>query len=116
MDYDADRITYTNQNLAGPGQDDGLDDGSMTAVNAKRQFREFIRSYRNGNLFPYRDQVRVWMSTFLGRTAVMYSTIHAIHMIRCGTLSWLTLLARFKSTGVFFVFVVCGVVTAVGPA
>lgn len=57
MDYDADRITYTNQNLAGPGQDDGLDDGSMSAVHAKRQFREFIRSYRNGNLFPYRDQV-----------------------------------------------------------
>lgn len=57
MDYDADRITYTNQNLAGPGQDDGLDDGTMSAVDAKRQFREFIRSYRNGNLFPYRDQV-----------------------------------------------------------
>lgn len=57
MDYDADRITYTNQNLAGPGQDDGLDDGAMSAVEAKRQFREFIRSYRNGNLFPYRDQV-----------------------------------------------------------
>lgn len=58
MDYDADRITYTNQNLAGPGQDDGLDDGGMSAVEAKRQFREFIRSYREGNLFPYRDQVQ----------------------------------------------------------
>lgn len=58
MDYDADRITYTNQNLVGPGQQDNeLDDGGMSAVEAKRQFREFIRSYRNGNLFPYRDQV-----------------------------------------------------------
>lgn len=57
MDYDADRITYTNQNLLGPGQDDGLDDGGMSAVEAKQQFREFIRSYRQGNLFPYRDQV-----------------------------------------------------------
>ncbi|CAM9657948.1 unnamed protein product [Ectocarpus sp. 12 AP-2014] len=57
MDYDADRITFTNQNLAGPGQDDGLDDGNMSAIEAKRQFREFIRSYRNGNLFPYRDQL-----------------------------------------------------------
>lgn len=59
MDYDADRITYTNQNLVGPGQDSELDDGGMSAVEAKRQFREFIRSYRHGNLFPYRDQVRV---------------------------------------------------------
>ena len=58
MDYDADRITYTNQNLVGPGRNDGLDDGGMSGVEAKRQFREFIRSYRIGNLFPYRDQVR----------------------------------------------------------
>lgn len=65
MDYDADRITYTNQNLAGPGQDDGFDDQTMSAVEAKRQFREFIRSYRNGNLFPYRDQV-----SFLSRVQV----------------------------------------------
>lgn len=57
MDYDADRITYTNQNLVGPGHDDGLGDGGMSAMDAKRQFREFIRSYRHGNLFPYRDQV-----------------------------------------------------------
>lgn len=59
MDYDADRITYTNQNLVGPPRDDGLDDGLMSGVEAKRQFREFIRSYRTGNLFPYRDQVRI---------------------------------------------------------
>lgn len=59
MDYDADRITYTNQNLVGPGQDnDMIDDGGMSPVEAKRQFREFIRSYRDGNLFPYRDQVQ----------------------------------------------------------
>ncbi|CAM9349081.1 unnamed protein product [Ascophyllum nodosum] len=57
MDYDADRITYTNQNLVGPGRNDGLDDGGMSGVEAKRQFREFIRSYRIGNLFPYRDQL-----------------------------------------------------------
>lgn len=60
MDYDADRITYTNQNLVGPGHDDGIADGGMSAVDAKRQFREFIRSYRHGNLFPYRDQVRYY--------------------------------------------------------
>lgn len=60
MDYDADRITYTNQNLVGPNQDnDMMDDGGMAPVEAKRQFREFIRSYRDGNLFPYRDQVQI---------------------------------------------------------
>lgn len=65
MDYDADRITFTNQNLAGPGQDDGLDDGNMSAMEAKRQFREFIRSYRDGNLFPYRDQVNIYKQSLL---------------------------------------------------
>lgn len=58
MDYDADRITYTNQNLGAPGRENEVDDGGMSAVEAKRQLREFIRSYRDGNLFPYRDQVR----------------------------------------------------------
>lgn len=58
MDYDADRITFTNQNLAGPGVGNDVDDGGMSPVEARRQFREFIRSYRQGNLFPYRDQVR----------------------------------------------------------
>lgn len=66
MDYDADRITYTNQNLVGPGQEDDADDGKMSAVEAKRQFREFIRSYRDGNLFPYRDQV--CQAQILGRS------------------------------------------------
>lgn len=57
MDYDADRVTYTNQNLVAPGRQNEVDDASMPAVEAKRQLREFIRSYREGNLFPYRDQV-----------------------------------------------------------
>ncbi|CAM9525071.1 unnamed protein product [Discosporangium mesarthrocarpum] len=55
MDYDEDRITYTNQNLLVPGQEDGGD--GMSLRKTKAEFREFIRSYRQGNLFPYRDQL-----------------------------------------------------------
>eukprot|EP00611_Tribonema_gayanum_P019318 TRINITY_DN3326_c0_g1_i2.p2 TRINITY_DN3326_c0_g1~~TRINITY_DN3326_c0_g1_i2.p2 ORF type:complete len:618 (-),score=206.92 TRINITY_DN3326_c0_g1_i2:1622-3475(-) len=62
MDPDADRVTYTRQNLGvnQPAGGDGGGAGEFAGANrirARRQFREFIRGFRQGHLYPYRDQL-----------------------------------------------------------
>jgi DNA replication licensing factor MCM5 len=63
MDFDADRITYTRQNLGngdaggGGGGNEFGEGGGLTRSEARKQFREFIRNFRVGTLFPYRSQL-----------------------------------------------------------
>ena len=54
MDWDTGAVTYSNQDLAA-----GNDDGSVavTRQSIKQRFREFIRNFRRGNNFVYRNQL-----------------------------------------------------------
>jgi hypothetical protein len=53
MDWDENRIYQAN---VGQDQDD-TEFSELTNVRAKNRFREFIRNFRDGQLFPYRDQL-----------------------------------------------------------
>jgi DNA replication licensing factor MCM5 len=63
MDFDADRVTYTHQNLGnggaggGGGGNEFGEGGGLSRSEARKQFREFIRNFRVGTLFPYRSQL-----------------------------------------------------------
>ena len=64
MDFDGERVTFSNQGLAGGGPgaspaeegvSGGFGDGVLPSrAEAQRQLREFIRNFRMGSLFPYR--------------------------------------------------------------
>jgi DNA replication licensing factor MCM5 len=59
MDFDVGSVVYSTRG----GQAAGLDDVDIDAgdplpiLETKRKLREFIRSYRQGNIFPYREQL-----------------------------------------------------------
>jgi hypothetical protein len=53
MDWDENRIYQAN---VGHDQEDN-EYSELTAVRAKNRFREFIRNFREANVFPYRDQL-----------------------------------------------------------
>ena len=71
MDFDGERVTFSNQGLAAGGADaspaeegvsGGFGDGVLPSrAEAQRQLREFIRNFRMGSVFPYREQLlRRW--------------------------------------------------------
>lgn len=59
MDFVADRVSYSNQNLnrRNDDEEDAEGNASMSADAAKKQFREFIRGFTQGRIYPYRVQL-----------------------------------------------------------
>jgi DNA replication licensing factor MCM5 len=54
MDWDGNQVSHANLDLAGNGP---AEEDDLSPSKAKNRFREFIRNFRSGNLYPYRDQL-----------------------------------------------------------
>ena len=59
MDFDSDRVTYSNLNLVPAERREGNEnEGSeVRRSTVMKRLREFIRNYRVGNNFKYREKL-----------------------------------------------------------
>ena len=102
MDWDGERVTFSNQGLGVTGArgngdavgDDGVSggfgDGALpTRAEAQRQLREFIRNFRRGAVYPCREQLlqrwrkrEPWLTVSLGDVQQYDSALFALLQTR----------------------------------
>ena len=56
-DWDGERVSYSAQGLAPDNPPGGGTSVFEDRIVVRRKMREFIRNFRLGAIFPYRDQV-----------------------------------------------------------
>ena len=57
-DWDGDKFSFSAQSLANNNASNDISSIGEDRIKVRSKMREFIRNFRLGAIFPYRDQVR----------------------------------------------------------